>query len=195
MIVREYRDTDEYQWVKCRVLSFLDSAYFDNVLREKQHYDNPSIELVAEVEDKIIGLIDIEYERKKGEVCYIPNELGGEILHLAVLPEYRKLGVATLLLNEAINKLRTKEIKKLEAWTRDDQWVNDWYKNRGFKWRESYLHVYAEGNECDKISQSNINKLFICSTFAHYTGQDEETIKNTFKRVHQCNLYELELID
>ncbi|WP_207670529.1 hypothetical protein [Haloimpatiens lingqiaonensis] len=43
MIIREYRDNDNLAWVRCRVLSFLDSAYFDNVLREKEHYQNPSI--------------------------------------------------------------------------------------------------------------------------------------------------------
>jgi len=193
--VREYKDTDGFQWVRCRVLSFLDSAYFDNVLREKENYENPSIELVAEIDNKIIGLIDIEYETEKGKVCYNTNELGGVIWHLAVLPEYRKLGVATLLLSEAIDRLKGKGIKKLEAWTRDDKWVNDWYKHRGFNWKESYLHVYAEDNECDKITQSKINELFICSSFAHYIGEDKENIKKSFKRVHECNLYELVLTD
>ncbi|WP_160672455.1 GNAT family N-acetyltransferase [Clostridium sp. C8-1-8] len=193
MLVREYKDTDNYEWVKCRVLSFLDSAYFDNVLREKEHYKNPSVELVAEVDNKIVGLIDVEYERQKGTVCYNSTELGGVIWHIAVLPEYRKSGVATMLLNEAIDRLRAKDIKKLEAWTRDDKWVNDWYKNRGFIWKESYLHVYAEGSECDKIAKSTINKLFTCSSFNQYIGEDKETIRKSFKRVHECNLYELEL--
>lgn len=193
MKVREYIDSDSSQWVRCRVLSFLDSAYFDNVLREKEHYKNPSIELVAEIDDKVIGLIDIEYEIEKGTVCYSSNELGGVIWHIAVLPEFRSLGVATLLLNEAINRLKSKGIKKLETWTRNDKWVNDWYKNRGFNWKESYLHVYAEGDECDTITQSKINKLFICSSFAHYIGKDKDVIKKAFKRVHECNLYELTL--
>jgi len=193
MIIREYDDADNLQWVRCRVLSFLDSAYFDNVLREKEHYENSSIELVAEVDNKIVGLIDIEYERKKGEVCYNADELGGVIWHIAVLPEYRGLGIATLLLNEAINRLKNKGIKKLEAWTRDDKWVNDWYKNRGFNWKESYLHVYTEGNECSEIIESKIKKVSIYNCFVHYVGEEKEEIKNKFKRVHECNLYELVL--
>ena len=79
MIIREYRDTDNLQWVRCRVLSFLDSAYFDNVLREKEHYENPSIELVAEDDGRIVGLIDLEYEKEKGTVCSNRNGLGGMI--------------------------------------------------------------------------------------------------------------------
>ena len=123
MIIREYKDSDNLDWVRCRVLSFLDSAYFDNVLREKEHYNNPSIELIVEADDKIVGIIDVEYEIKKGTVCYYTNELGGVIWHLAVLPEYRNRGISTLLLNKAIDILKNNGVKKLEAWTRDDKWV------------------------------------------------------------------------
>ena len=60
--IRAYRKEDETGWVRCRVLSFLDTAYYDNVLREKEKYENPTIELVAVYENQIVGLIDIEYE-------------------------------------------------------------------------------------------------------------------------------------
>ena len=191
MIIRKYEDKDNLGWVRCRVLSFLDSAYFDNVLREKEHYNNPSIELVAELEGKIVGLIDVEYEIERGKVCYYDNELGGVIWHLAVLPEYRNLGISTSLLNKAIEVLKNKEVERLEAWTRDDKWVNDWYENRGFKLKEQYLHIYTEGKECGEITDSKINKLFICSCFAHYVGEDKEETKERFTRTHECNLYEL----
>ena len=193
MIIREYEDTDELGWVRCRVLSFLDCAYFDNVLRKKEHYNNPVIELVAEADGKIVGLIDVEYEIEKGTVCYITNELGGVIWHLAVLPEYRNRGISTSLLNKAITILKNKGIKRLEAWTRDDKWVNAWYKNRGFNWKEVYLHVYAEGDECDEITESKIEKLFICNSYGHYVGENKEEILEKFKRVHECNLYELNI--
>lgn len=32
LIIREYKKEDEKGWVRCRVLSFLDSAYYDNIL-------------------------------------------------------------------------------------------------------------------------------------------------------------------
>ena len=99
MIIRKYNNSDNLEWVRCRVLSFLDSAYFDNVLKEKEHYQNPSIELVAEENGKIVGLIDVEYEMENGTVCYTKGELGGVIWHIAVLPEYRNTGVASALLN------------------------------------------------------------------------------------------------
>ena len=191
MLVRDYRDNDELQWVRCRVLSFLDSAYFDNVLREKEHYANPCIELVIELDGKIVGLLDVECETDESRICYRLDELGAVMWHLAVLPEYRKLGIASLLLNEAINRLRDYGIKRLQAWTRDDKWVNEWYKNRGFEGKHSYLHVYAEAKECREVTDSKDSKFMLCNCYAHYTGENKEEIKQLFSRVHECNLYEL----
>lgn len=45
--VRPYRSEDERGWVVCRLLSFLDTAYFDDVRRAKEHYVHPAIELVS----------------------------------------------------------------------------------------------------------------------------------------------------
>jgi hypothetical protein len=38
-------------------LSFLTSAFFDDVRREREKYDRPSIELVAESAGEIIGML------------------------------------------------------------------------------------------------------------------------------------------
>ena len=40
MIIREYEDRDSLGWVRCRVLSFLDTAYFDINVAEKEKYNN-----------------------------------------------------------------------------------------------------------------------------------------------------------
>ena len=77
MEIRDYDPKDEQGWLRCRVLSFLQTAYFDNVYREKEHYDHPSIELVAMENGQVVGL----------------------------------------------RGLQVQQIKRLEAWTRDDKWV------------------------------------------------------------------------
>ncbi len=69
MIIRDYKVTDEIGWVRCRTLAFLQTAYFDNVLNKKEHYQNPAIELVAELNGQIVGLIDVEYEKEERTVC------------------------------------------------------------------------------------------------------------------------------
>ena len=59
MEIRDYQIEDETSWVRCRVLSFLDTAYYDIVAREKERYQHPSIELVAVENGVVIGLLDI----------------------------------------------------------------------------------------------------------------------------------------
>ena len=100
-VVRPYEVGDEEGWLRCRVLSFLGSAYFDDVRREKEHYANPAIELVAEDDGEIVGLVDVECELEPGTVCEDRPGLGGMIWHLAVHPEHQRRGVATALLVEA----------------------------------------------------------------------------------------------
>lgn len=193
MIFRNYQPADELQWVRCRVLSFLDSAYYDDVLRKKERYHNPAVELVCEIKGQIVGLIDIEYETVMGTVCSNKDNLNGMIWHLAVLPEYRKLGIATELLQQAIKTVKKENITRLEAWTRDDQFVLDWYNRQGFSKKDSYLHVFTENDECDVICAPKIRHLYLCTAFSHYTGDDFATIKKQFARVHECSMLELQL--
>jgi len=193
MKIRKYSKKDEQGWLRCRVVSFLDSAYFDNVIQKKEIYENPVIELIAEINNQLVGLIDVEYENKIGNVGYKQDELTAVIWHLAVLPEFRKQGIATKLLRKASSFLKQNNIKILQAWTRDDKFVLDWYKNRGFKKKESYYHVFTSGNECDKIAESKIKNLYICNTFCHYLGNNSEKIKNEFERIHECSLFEKEI--
>ena len=192
-MIRPYIQSDEKGWLRCRVISFLDTAYFDNVLTAKETYQNPALELIAELDGNIVGLIDVEYEKEIGAAAYNCDKLGAVIWHIAVLPENQKRGIASSLLKAALEELSKHGIKKVQAWTRDDKWVNDWYLKQGFKWKESYLHVYTEGDECDEVSESKMKKLYICNSFCHYMGDDKEEIKRKFKRVHECNLYELDL--
>lgn len=194
MEIREYHSSDEEGWVRCRVLSFLDTAYFDNVLKEKEKYEHPSIELVAVDEGQIIGILDIEYEIVERTVCSRGTGLGGMIWHIAVHPDFRRKGIATLLLKVAEEMAIGKQLNRLEAWTRDDKWVNDWYEKSGFLKVDSYLHVYLDGGEELKdLLKSEVPNLYPMQAFAHYVGEDKENIKRNFKRVHECACYEKNL--
>jgi GNAT superfamily N-acetyltransferase len=195
MEIRKYEPTDEQGWVRCRVLSFLDTAYFDNVLREKEQYENPTIELVAVEDDQIVGLLDIEYEIEEGTVCSRGAGLGGMIWHIAVHPDYQRKGIASQLLKTAEKIALEKKLNRLEAWTRDDNWVHSWYEKNGFQLVDSYLHVYMEGNkELTGHIKSEVDKLYPVQTFAHYVGPNKEEIKKKFSRVHECVCYEKSLI-
>lgn len=190
MIIRDYEVSDEAGWVRCRVLSFLQTAYFDNVLTEKERYDNPAIELVAEIDGQIVGLIDVEYETEELTVCSRGAGLGGMIWHIAVHPDYYRQGIGEALLKEAENRAKKLGLNRFEAWTRDDQWVQNWYEKMNFKNTDSYYHVYFEGEQIDEVVDSKIPKLYFVNGFAHYTGNDIEQIKKEDTRIHECVCYE-----
>lgn len=190
MIIRDYDVSDEAGWVRCRVLSFLQTAYFDNVLTEKERYDNPAIELVAEIDGQIVGLIDVEYETEELAVCSRGAGLGGMIWHIAVHPDYYRQGIGKALLKEAEKRAKKLELNRFEAWTRDDQWVQNWYEKMNFKNTDSYYHVYFEGEQIDEVVDSTIPKLYFVNGFAHYTGNDIEQLKKEDTRIHECVCYE-----
>lgn len=196
--IREYQDIDEMGWVRCRLLSFLDSSYYDDVKREKEQYDHASICLVAEYNNQIIGFIDVEYEKKIGEVCYLKGDLGANIWNLGVLPEYRNKHVAQTLWEQVKKLLIEKGIKRVELWTQDDLPANRWYQKQGFELIESYLNVFSYGDSKDKaksyINHQNLGKTLgiRCLNFNVPIERKQEFIA-LGKRVHEVRLYQLNL--
>jgi ribosomal protein S18 acetylase RimI-like enzyme len=194
VVVRPYRDEDERGWVVCRVLSFLDTAFFDDVRRSKEHYTRSAIELVAERDGEIVGLIDVECEDEPGTVCEERPGLGGMIWHLAVHPDHQRRGIATVLLGEAERRAREHGLARLEAWTRDDAAARAWYESRGFELVHGYLHVYVDLDEgLRDLFPATDDGLRPVQVFAHYVGDDRDAIRRRFARVHEDVLYELRL--
>jgi GNAT superfamily N-acetyltransferase len=188
--VRPYRESDERGWVRCRALSFLGSAYYDDVRREKERYDGPSIELVAEAGGAGVGLIDVELEREPGAVCSERAGLGGMIWNIGTHPDHQRRGVAAALLEEAERLAREESLVRFEAWTRDDSHVHAWYESHGFELVDSYLHVYVELDEGLRELFPVAEGLRPVKLFAHYVGDDRDAVKQRFARVHDCVLFE-----
>lgn len=57
--VREYTPADESSWLRCRVLAFLHTAYFDGVRQAKPEILAPGFALVTTVDDdEVTGIMD-----------------------------------------------------------------------------------------------------------------------------------------
>ncbi len=149
----------------CRLLAFFDTAFFDAVEREKERYAKGAIELVAEENGTIIGLLD------------------------ATHPDHQRQGIAAALLAEAEHQARERGLVRLEAWTRDDAPTQRWYERHGFVQIDSYLHVYLERDDLRAFD----GELRLVKAFAHYTGDRREEIRQRFSRVHDDVLYEKRL--
>ncbi|WP_274307271.1 GNAT family N-acetyltransferase [Solibacillus daqui] len=188
MIIRNYTEKDEQGWLRCRILSFLNTAYFDNVLQLKETYKNAAIELVAEIDGQIVGLIDVEYEATPKTVCTQQDSIGGMIWHIAVHPDFQRQGIGEALLHAVQQQAMKLHIEYFEAWTRDDPCVQNWYEKNDFEKTSSYYHVYLEGNEMKNLMNASVDQLYPVTAFAHYTGKSLELFQHV-KRKHECVCY------
>ncbi len=194
MIIRNYTNSDESQWLKCRLLSFYDSSYCDDILHKKVQYENETIDLVAEIDNVIVGFLEIEIEKKPKDVCYLDGDLGGNIWNIGVLPEYRNKNIATLLLDEAKGIALKKGITRLEAWTQDDEDANRWYIHKGFRYIEGYLNVFVSGVQCNKdnLITDKIGEIFGIRrlNFEAKLSRKQEISDKGYK-FHEVKLFEL----
>ena len=194
LIIRPYDTSDEENWLKCRLVSFHNSAYYDDVYIKKPTFDNPSLELVAEIDGKIIGILDLEKDNKDGSICYCKSGLGAMVWTIAVLPDYRRFGIASQLILKAVDWARSKDIDFIEAWTRDDKWVLDWYESVGFSRFHSYWHIYFKGDNVKSLFESNDKDISPQSVLA-YSNKDPKTLdKNKIDRFYKCSGHKLEII-
>lgn len=150
MIIRAYRPDDEQGWLRCRVLSFLDTSYYRDVKQAKEHYAHPAIELVAEKDGCIVGLLDIELD--SDDLTWV-DQRGAIMWHLAVLPEYRRNGVAAALWAQARTILQMQGIRHYEVWTQEDIPANHFYRAVGFELcrEQCWLRCEASADICGKM--------------------------------------------
>ena len=124
-------------------------------------------------------------------MCEDRPGLGGMIWHLAVHPDHRRHGVASMLLKEAERQAARHDLVRFEAWTRDDAGARAWYEARGFDAVSSYLHVYVELEDgLREVFPVTDDGLRPVRVFAHYLGDERDAVRRRFSRVHEDVLYE-----
>lgn len=177
--VRTYRTSDERGWLRCRILSFLDTQYYDDVKPHRTVLTDPSIALVAvSPSDEIIGILDVEIN---GEAATIDT--------IATHPDSQGMGVADALLREALSRLEAAEVATLDAWTREDVTANRWYQRHGFIEQYRYLHVYLNDGDDDTGFTTPDGLSTPVTVFTHGRIEDEARMRAQFRRVYICRQY------
>jgi GNAT superfamily N-acetyltransferase len=179
-VIRDYVPADEQAWLRCRVLSFLGTAYYDDVMPAKK---SPALgaELVAEDAGAIVGVLDLSVERETATIDTI-----------AVHPDHQGQGIGTRLLERACAHARDLGATTIEAWTRDDEPTLRWYRSRGFGESDHYLHVYADsyarpGEPADAVQCSADFEPI--KVFLHADLDREAEMRARFTRVHVCRRF------
>jgi ribosomal protein S18 acetylase RimI-like enzyme len=178
--IRDYRPADEQAWLRCRVLSFLGTAYFDDVMTAKQ---SPAIgaELVAVKDGAVVGILDFSMD---GSLATIDT--------IGVHPDHQHQGIGTRLFELARSRAEAFGATTIDAYTRDDEATLRWYRARGFAESDHYLHVYANhyanaGEPAEAVEARH--DMFPIKVFLHADLEQEAEMRQKFQRVHVCRRF------
>lgn len=194
--IRDYRSADEASWLRCRVLGFLGTSYFDDVVTSRPSSERESgresVQLVAVVDrppgvrtpgaDQVVGLLDLELwsDDEGRSVATIDT--------VAVHPDHQGVGIADALLEVGLERLRTSGVELLDAWTREDEAANRWYVRQGFTIATEYLHVYVDADENGEFRGPPPLAAPV-KAFHHAPLAEEDRLRERFRRVHRCRRY------
>lgn len=171
--IRNYLPSDQTSWLRCRVLAFLTTSYFDDVWTTRP--DDSQIQLVAVEGDDVVGLLDVCFDHDLATIDTV-----------CVHPDYQGHGVATDLLHAAVAQIPS-HITTIDAWTRDDVDTLAWYRARGFVESDHYLHVYKSHDEAipnDLRADAPLHGPML--GFYHANLKHEALMRSRFRRVHVC---------
>lgn len=190
MVIRTYRDSDERGWLRCRVVSFLDCSYFNDVKREKEVYSHPSIDLVAADNGIIAGLLSAELD---SDELSVNRGRGAIIWHMAVMPEYRSRGIATKLWKTARRMMLAQGVQYCELWTQEDMAANSFYRSIGFALEEAHtwIRCYVRGAKCLSLLNSEaVGNIYTPEemVFGAPVSRKDELIKLCY-RIDEVRLY------
>ena len=177
--VRDYRPSDEQAWLRCRVIAFLGTAYFDDVCTSKPvPVRGAALVAIDQTGSLIVGVLDLSVD---GAMATIDT--------IAVHPDYQGAGVGTALFERARARAAALGAVTIDAWTRDDEPALAWYRARGFAESEHYLHVYADYYVSAAEPPAAVDArpgLEPIKLFLHAPLAREEELRRTFRRVHVC---------
>ena len=196
MEISQYTPDREEKWLDCYMQAYFHSMYYDEMVQIKPRYDNPSIELIAIQNDKIIGFLDIEIEKEEGQFCYNEERRGRLVALLGVHPEFRQQGVATQLFNSAIDLARKKyEIQKLEIWIKEDSIIRHFLESLSFKRIKQFFQIYLTTDFFDKYIGAipfDITPNLLVANIEK-EGLEELTLEHAPEQTYPFGIYEKNL--
>jgi len=172
VIIRKYSESDEDNWVKCYLHSYSSSIYINAMEETKPRYETPSIQLIAEKNQNILGILDVIFEEVPGQLDLDPEQRSGIITVLGVLPSYRRTGIALNLLEKAELILNNSyKVGRCEVWSREDSVLDNFWSKLKYLCIDHYYEVYYSN---DLFERFNIDlpyeitpQSFIASVNSH----------------------------
>ena len=161
------------------------------MIKHKPSYDGNSSQLVAIYNGEIVGFLDARIESEPAQLCYGDGLKGAVIGELGVHPDFRRQGIASELLNISLKACSSHNVRRIQAWTRDDIGACGWYENSGFRRIYTYHHVWLSGRKARDAFNSPFSDFTLVRAYAEYTGSESEAIAKFADRIIECHCYEL----
>jgi len=128
--IRKYKKEDELEWLDLHASLMVDSYAWWIVIHKKPTYRNDIIDLVAIINNKIIGLLTIEIN---SDVINIVEDDYGFAWEFGIHRDYRGYGFGEKLIKRAHEIMKkTYEINK-SIWYSQDKKAQNYYKKLGMK--------------------------------------------------------------
>jgi len=177
--ITDYDSAHRTSWLRCRVLGFLDTGYYDDVWAERP--DDSQIQLVALDGDQVLGICDIGIAGTRATINTI-------VVH----PDHRREGIAARLLGVGRGRLPV-TVETLDAWTREDAAALAWYRRSGFIESDQYLHVHIDSDDRIEGFSSPVGLSTPLLAFCHAQLADEQQLRQRYRRVYVCRRFTLPL--
>lgn len=131
--VRDYRQEDEAAWMETHAIIMSISHAWNYCIQERPAYEGyPSTRLVALDGERLVGLIDVQYENEPGELCFQKDSRGGYVLEFGRLPQYGASGLGKRLMDAAAADAKRLGFGRLEYWSQDRR-AQRYYRRLGLK--------------------------------------------------------------
>ena len=131
VVIRPYQDADEAEWMRVHAIILSISHSWNYTIQERPKYEGyQSTKLVAELDGKIVGLTDTQYENNAGEFCFLKDSPGGYVLEFGRLPECGGLEIGEKLIEATIEDAKLKGFHRLEYWSQERR-AQRYYARRG----------------------------------------------------------------
>ena len=118
--IRPYTPEDESDWMRVHAVIMSISHAWNYSIQERPGYEGSKCtRLIACDGEAIVGLIDVQYDRHTGDVCFLKDSAGGYVLEFGRLPEYARRGLGERLMAAAREDALRLGFHRLEYWTQD----------------------------------------------------------------------------
>jgi ribosomal protein S18 acetylase RimI-like enzyme len=140
--IEKYQTRDELAWLDVHAQVMVDSAAWWTVLHKKPVFQQPSIDLVAKWNEKIVGFIVIEINSAIDK----ENHPSGFVWEFGVHRDFRGKGIGKMLIAAAHKEMNSDFNISKSIWYSQEEFAQKYYQKLGMKeiGRHWQFTVYAD---------------------------------------------------